>query len=71
MILYALHPGIVASFDWQWSTDGTHWIDLPSTTPAKTTKDGLTPGTTYSFRHRALTRAGKGDCSDPITFLVT
>jgi hypothetical protein len=68
---YALHPGIVASFDWQWSSDGAHWVDVPSTTYATVTIDGLTAGTTYSFRYRALTRAGKGDWSDPITFLVT
>ena len=71
VILYALHPGTVASFDWQWATAGTPWTDLKSTTAAKTTKDGLTPGTLYSFRYRVLITGGKGDWSDPVTCLVT
>jgi hypothetical protein len=71
VILYALHPGTAASFDWQWSTDGTHWTDMKSTTAATTTLSGLTPGTLYSFRYRVLTTAGKGDWSDPLTFRVT
>ena len=65
------HPGIVASFEWQYSTDGTHWIEGASTTQSSTPIEGLTPGTTYSFRYRVLTHAGKSDWSNVLTFLVT
>ena len=64
------HPGITASFDWQLSIDGEHWVDAPSTTEAGTDIHNLTPGTLYSFRYRTLTRAGKSDWSDPVTLLV-
>jgi hypothetical protein len=70
VILDALHPGIVASFDWQYSADGKRWIDAPSTTQSKTTISGLTPGATYHFRYRALTHAGKGDWSEPFVLMV-
>lgn len=71
MILYALHPGTAASFDWQRSTDGTPWTDMKSTTAAKTTLSGLTPWILYSFRYRVLITHGKGDWNDPLTFRVT
>jgi hypothetical protein len=64
------HPGIVASFDWQSSTDGIHWVDRERTVHAKLDVDGLTPGTRYAFRYRTLTRAGLSDWSDPIVLWV-
>ena len=52
-----------ASYEWQYSTDGKTWTNMPVTLKAKTTIEGLIPGTTYSFRYRAVTKAGEGDWS--------
>ncbi len=68
--LFVRHPGIVASFDWQLSSDGVHWINAPSTVRASQELEGLTPGTRYSFRYRTLTRDGTSDWSDPLDLLV-
>jgi|HubBroStandDraft_3_1064219.scaffolds.fasta_scaffold503576_1 hypothetical protein len=65
------HPGIVASFDWQYASDGEHWIEAPSEVHARQDIEGLTPGTLYSFRYRTLTRDGTSDWSDVLTLLVT
>jgi hypothetical protein len=52
----------VASYEWQQSMDaGKTWVDLPKTLQAKITVSGLTPGMTYGFRFRAITRPGVGD----------
>jgi hypothetical protein len=68
--LIVRHPGGVTSFDWQYSTDGTHWVDAPRTVQARADLDGLTPGVLYSFRYRTLTKEGLSDWSDPITLMV-
>ncbi len=58
--------------EWQYSTDGGKtWIDVPSTTKASTTITGLQPGTTVSYRQRAITKAGPGDWSQAIAAVVT
>lgn len=60
-----------ASYEWQSSTDGGKtWTDLPSTLQAKTTVLGLTPGATVMFRYRAVTKAGEGDMSAPVSLIV-
>jgi hypothetical protein len=64
------HPGVVASFYWQSSTDGVHYIDRESTTWAHQDIDGLTPGILYHFRYRTLTGDVMSDWSDPLTLLV-
>jgi hypothetical protein len=68
--LVVRHPGIVSSFDWQSSTDGSHWLDAGRSVHARFTVTGLVPGTRYWFRYRVLTRDGLSDWSDPITLLV-
>jgi hypothetical protein len=55
---------------WQYSTDGKTWIDLDPTTGAKITLQHLTPGSTVSFRHRVLTKAGMSDWGEPVSTLV-
>ena len=50
---------------------GKTWVDLPVTTRASTEVQSLTVGATVSFRHRALTKAGWGDWSDPVASTVT
>jgi hypothetical protein len=69
--LVALHaPGAKAN-EWQYSTDGGKtWIDLPSTTAAKTQVANLTPSTTVQFRQRAVTKHGVGDWSLPVPHVV-
>jgi hypothetical protein len=58
--------------EWQYSLDGGKtWIDLPPTTKASTTIQGLTPGTTVSIRQRPLTKAGLTDWGQPVSTLVT
>jgi hypothetical protein len=59
-----------ASYDWQQSLDQKTWTDLPSTLQAKTEVTGLTPGSTYSFRFRAVTKTGEGDFSQIVSLLV-
>jgi hypothetical protein len=57
--------------EWQYSTDGGKtWIDLPTTTSAKTTVQNLTAGSTVHFRHRPVTKTGVGDWSQPVSTLV-
>jgi hypothetical protein len=56
---------------WEYSTDGGKtWIELEPTTGARTTVQNLTPGSTVSFRHCVLTKAGLSDWGDPVSTLV-
>jgi hypothetical protein len=64
------HPGTTASFDWQTSTDGEHWVDGPRTVRADVDIKELTPGTRYWFRYRTLTKDGTSDWSDALSLLV-
>jgi hypothetical protein len=58
--------------EWQYSIDGGKtWIDVPSTTKAKTTIPNLTPGATVTYRQRVVTKDGVGNWSQPISALVT
>jgi hypothetical protein len=60
-----------ASYEWQYSTDGGKtWITAPGTLQARTTISGLVPGSTAQFRYRAVTKAGEGDWSQPVSLLV-
>jgi hypothetical protein len=60
-----------SAYDFQMSADGGKtWSDLPSRMQANTTVSGLTPGATYFFRYRILTRKGRGDWSDAISIVV-
>jgi hypothetical protein len=60
-----------AAYDWQYSTDGGKtWIDVVSTTRAKTIISGLPAATTVMFRFRALTPKGRSDWSQPTSLLV-
>jgi hypothetical protein len=60
-----------SSYDWQQSADGGKtWVDVTSTIQTKTVVAGLLPGTTYSFRFRAVTKTGVGDWSQPLSIIV-
>ena len=63
--------GVRSSHDWQYSTDGGKtWTSVSSTLAAKTTITGLTPATTVSVRHRAVTKTGPDPWSQPLTVVV-
>lgn len=60
-----------ASYEWQYSTDaGATWVGLPSTLQSRTSMTGLKPLSTVQFRYRAVTKAGEGDWSPAISFVV-
>jgi hypothetical protein len=60
-----------ASYEWQYSTDQKTWTNAPSTLQAKTVIAGLTSGTVYYFRSRAVTKTGEGSYSQVVQLLVT
>jgi len=59
-----------ASYEWQYSTDQKTWTNAPSTLQAKIAITGLTSGTVYNFRFRAVTKAGEGAYSQVVQILV-
>lgn len=69
--LVAKAAGHRAGYEWQSSTDQKAWTPLPVTLQAKTDVSSLTPGTTYSFRIRPVTKDGEGNWSQVVSLLVT
>ena len=59
-----------ASYYWQFSPDGKTWTSAPETMQHTTVISGLTPGQTYYFRFRALTRKGMRDWSQIVQTIV-
>jgi len=59
-----------ATYYFSYSVDEKNWVSVPETMTCKITISGLTPGQTYYFRFRALTRKGMGDPSQIVSFLV-
>ena len=57
-------------YRWQMSTDQMKWTDLPETFNTKTTVDGLSPATIYSFRLQTVTRNGPSEWSSPVTIIA-
>ncbi len=70
LLVAAAIPSAVAYY-WSWSLDQKSWTSLPDTTRANTSVAGLTAGTTYYFRVRALvTKLGQTDWSQIVSLLV-
>jgi hypothetical protein len=68
--LIAKALGLKVSYEWQQSTDGTTWTNLPkSTTVANITATGIKSATLYYFRFRGNTSKVEGNWSDPIAFI--
>jgi hypothetical protein len=68
--LIAKAVGKKASYEWQYSTNGTDWNNLPKSTPvANTQATGLTPATLYFFRYRGITNKVEGSWCDPMAFV--
>ena len=59
-----------ASYEWQFSTDQKTWTNAPTTLQAKIAITGLTSGTVYYFRFRAVTKVGEGAWSQVVQILV-
>ena len=60
------------AYDWQYSIDaGKTWVDAPPTTRAKVSVPNLAIAATVLFRHRPITKAGPGDWSQPLTYVVS
>jgi len=70
LMLTAKTAGKHAAYDWEKSTDGKTWISLPPVLVAKTEVSGLTPGETYYFRYRSITRSGTSDWSHIISVIA-
>jgi hypothetical protein len=69
-LLVARALGKRVSYEWQQSTDGSHWEKLPkSTTVAHITATGINPATLYYFRYRGITNKVEGNWSDPVAFI--
>jgi hypothetical protein len=69
--LFTVRAAPRASYEWQYSIDGGKtWIVASATLKSKTTIAGLTPGSTVSFRSRAVTKAGEGDWTQPASLVV-
>jgi hypothetical protein len=67
----AASAGHRASYEWQYTADGGKtWLAMPVTLQAKTTIAELTPGSTVQFKYRAVTRAGEGDWSAPVSLTI-
>ncbi|MGD0529280.1 MAG: fibronectin type III domain-containing protein [Polyangiaceae bacterium] len=60
-----------SSYEWQYSIDGGKtWVSAPATLQAKTSITGLASGTTVQFRYVAVTKAGQGEWSAPVSIVV-
>jgi hypothetical protein len=59
------------AYQWQSSADGGKtWTDLPVTLQAHTVVSGLLPGTTVTFRHRAVLKTGATDWGQAVSAIV-
>jgi hypothetical protein len=70
VVVVAKAAGDRATYEWQYSRVGELWIDVSPTRQAKKVLDGLVHGGTYQFRVRMVTRAGRSDFGDAVSFLV-
>lgn len=70
VILSAKSAGPRASYEWEVSNDNVNWRDLPDTIKSRTTVSGLTPGATFHFRFRSITKNGEGSWSQVVSIVV-
>jgi len=75
VILVARGKKRPVSYYWQMCESPTSpnpatWIDLPETHLASTTVEKLTPGTTYAFRYRTMTKEGTSEWSSPVLIMA-
>jgi len=70
VILRSKSAGRHAFYDWQISTDGTNWTDLPSTLKASTIVSGLAVNVRTYFRVRSIIPVGTGSWSGLVSIVV-
>ena len=70
VILAAKSLGLSVVYSWEYSLDQAEWTPIPDTMKARTVVSGLTSASTYFFRFRTVTRAGKQDYSQVVSLLV-
>jgi hypothetical protein len=71
VVVRAKVAGRRVAYEWQASGDGgATWRSLRVTMQAKTTVDGLQPGSTWLFRFRSVTSGGESDWSDSVSIIV-
>jgi hypothetical protein len=70
VVVTAKAAGDRATYEWQYSQVGEPWIDVEPTRQARKTFDGLVAGRTYQFRVRSVTRAGRSDFGQVVSFFV-
>jgi hypothetical protein len=58
------------SHEWQYSLDGKTWTNAPPSLQGKTTLSNLQTGALTYFRHRAISKSGPSDWSEPVSALV-
>jgi hypothetical protein len=71
VLLVAKAIADASCYYWQYSVNQTAWTSGPETSKATLTIPGLTPGQTYWFRFRVLTRKGLTEWSQPISHLIS
>lgn len=59
-----------SSYEWQISSDGITWNNLPTTLQSKTSVSNLTLGETYYFRTNHITKDGEGNWSQILSIIV-
>jgi hypothetical protein len=68
--LFARAERARASYDGEYATDETSWTRADSTVRADSELHGLARGTRYLFRVRPVTKAGVGNWSQVLSFVV-
>ncbi len=59
-----------ASYQWESRTEEGTWMPLEPTVRSDVKLHGLTPALSYFFRYRAVTKAGIGNWSQVVSWLV-
>ena len=59
-----------STYEWQYAKAGEAWIDLEPTRQSQKVLAGLVAGSTYQFRVRSVTRTGRSDFGEVVSFLV-
>ena len=70
VVVVAKAAGDRSTYEWQYAKAGEPWIDLEPTRQSKKVIAGLVGGSTYQFRVRSVTRAGRSDFGPVVTFMV-
>ena len=70
VVVVAKAAGDRSTYEWQYAKAGEAWIDLEPTRQSQKVLAGLVAGSTYQFRVRSVTRTGRSDFGEVVSFLV-